>query len=135
MPGRAENQVTANIGSVLRAKMSAAKARVGPLDEPLKDADIVRDALRMWAGEAPYALNHAEMWLLRTARAFLTANPEKWAGALRGFAELAADFTQNPNVEAELDAILASLPPTERPSAKPAGDRGQIPAPRKRKAS
>lgn len=130
-----ETQITVGVGPTLRAKMDEAKRRVGEMDEPIKDAEIVRDALRMWAKEAPYALNHAEMWLLRASRQFQQANPDKWAGAMRGFAELAAGFTGNPNLEVELGAVLATIPPTERPVSKPAGNRGDIPATRKRKAS
>lgn len=112
--------------------MDRAKKRSGEdtLDEPLKDADIVRDALRHWARESPYAMDAGEMALLLASRAMRAKGASLWKGAMRSFGGLTGDA----ELEARINAFVETVPEAESRS-EPKRDRGEVQASRKRKAS
>ena|SRR6185437_5353513 len=133
---RGEFQISANVGKHLREVMDRAKRRSGgdSLEEPLKDADIVRDALRHWARESPYAMDAGEMALLLASRRFRAHNELGWAGAMRSFGGAAADAAADPELEARINEYIESI--SERGArADDSRDKREVQSPRKRKAS
>ena len=87
--------------------MDAVKVRSGdPYADPVRDADIIRDALRLWARMSPYAIDGIEMWLLRTSRQLHAANPDKWAEAVRSFSSVAETVLPGAGVGDELQALV-----------------------------
>lgn len=131
-----KNQISADVGEDLRRIMDAAKNRVisDPYAVPPKDADIVRDALRMWARVSPYALDAGELALLLASRAMRKANATNWKGAMRGFAGHATNITGTQALEDQINAFLKSVAESE-PLANRSTDHGEVRAARKRKAS
>jgi len=120
------NTVTVDLGPRLRARLDEAKHAGGEFAEPRKDAEIVREALLLWAGESPQALDAYEMWLLRASRASRAHNRQEWARKMRGLEVLLRGITEKAAMEAGLNASLIDLSGQDGEQSGSASDRPDV---------
>src|SRR6185437_2407246 len=96
-------------------------------------SQAIREAVDMWLGESPQAMDAGEMLLLQGSRALRSAGrTETWKGAMKEYAGFVGEV--KPDLESRINEYVATIPNAESRAGRGA-DRGEVRPSHKRKAS